>query len=126
MKVTKVPEIIRGGIFRYAKDGKFVILLSKHTFIVNDKEIVVPADFRTDLASVPRIFWLFISPIGKHSIAAVMHDYIYSLGCELNIHRKEADMMFYYVMLHCHVHKFTAKLMYICVRLFGVNKWKKN
>lgn len=126
MKVTKVPEIIRGGIFRYAKDGKFVILLSKHTFIVNDKEIVVPADFRTDLASVPRIFWLFISPIGKHSIAAVMHDYIYSLGCELNIHRKEADIMFYYVMLHCHVHKFTAALMYCCVRLFGVNKWKKN
>lgn len=126
MKVTKAPEIIRGGIFRYAKDGKFVILLSKHTFIVNDKEIVVPADFRTDLASVPRIFWLFISPIGKHSIAAVMHDYIYSLECELNIHRKEADMMFYYVMLHCHVHKFTAALMYCCVRLFGASKWKKN
>lgn len=126
MKVTKVPEIIRGGIFRYAKDGKFVILLSKHTFIVNDKEIVVPADFRTDLASVPRIFWLFISPIDKYSIAAVMHDYIYSINCELNIHRKEADEMFYHVMRFCHVNKFTAKLMYICVRLFGASKWKKN
>lgn len=126
MKVYEVPNVICGYILRYASDGKFVMLLNKHTFIVNDKEIVVPAHFTTDLASVPRIFWLFISPIGKHSIAAVMHDYIYSLGCELNIHRKEADMMFYYVMLHCHVHKFTATLMYCCVRLFGASKWKKN
>lgn len=126
MKVYEVPNVIRGYILRYASDGKFVMLLNKHTFIVNDKEIVVPARFTTDLSSVPRIFWLFISPIGKHSIAAVMHDYIYSLECELNIHRKEADMMFYYVMRHCHVHKFTATLMYCCVRLFGASKWKKN
>ena len=126
MKVTKVPDSLGGYIHRYAKDGRFFMPISRHYYIVNNKEIVVPAYFKTDLASVPRIFWLFISPIGKHSTAAMMHDYIYSKECELNIHRKEADMMFYYVMRHCHVHKFTATLMYCCVRLFGASKWKKN
>lgn len=126
MIVCEVPNVICGYILRYASDGKFVMLLNKHSYRVGNKDIIVPAHFTTDLASVPRIFWLFISPIGKHSIAAVMHDYIYSKECELNIHRKEADEMFYYVMRYCHVHKFTAKLMYYCVRLFGASKWKKN
>lgn len=126
MKVAKVPSVINGYILRYAKDGKFVMLTHIHHYIVNNKNIIVPAYFTTDLASVPRIFWLFISPIGKHSIAAVMHDYIYSINCELNIHRKEADEMFYHVMRFCHVNKFTANLMYYCVRLFGASRWKKN
>lgn len=126
MRVYKVPVAISGNILRHANDGRFIILMRKHHYAIDNKDIVVPAYFTTDLASVPRIFWLFIAPIGKHSIAAVMHDYIYSKECELNIHRKEADEMFYHVMLHCHVHKFTAKLMYYCVRLFGASKWKKN
>ena len=39
--------------------------------------ITVPTRFRTDLASVPRIFWWFLPPTGLYERAATFHDF----GC---------------------------------------------
>lgn len=40
----------------------------------------VPPRFKTDFASVPRPFWFWISPWGRHGRAAVLHDFLYQLG----------------------------------------------
>ena len=41
---------------------------------------------------------LLFFPIGKHSGASVVHDYLYSKGCELNIERKKADKIFFEIL----------------------------
>lgn len=42
--------------------------------------VVVPRGFRTDFASVPRPFWFWVAPWGRHGRAAVLHDFLYQLG----------------------------------------------
>ena len=53
--------------------------------------IVVPVGFETDFASVPRIFWPYISPIDLHAKAAIVHDYCYYYGL---YDRKRCDEIF--------------------------------
>ncbi|PAF50869.1 DUF1353 domain-containing protein [Helicobacter sp. 13S00477-4] len=45
----------------------------------NDEVIKVPNGFESDFASVPFVFRILVSPIGRHSKPAVLHDYL----CEL-------------------------------------------
>lgn len=42
-----------------------------------DEEIVVPAGFVTDLASIPRLVWSFYPPDGPWVKAAIVHDFLY-------------------------------------------------
>ena len=78
-----------------------------------DKEIIVPKGFRTDLASVPRLLWVFIPPMGRYSCASVVHDYL----CTINYNRKEADKVFYELMIKYKTYTWKAKIMYIGVRI---------
>ena len=39
-----------------------------------------PPGFKTDFASVPRPFWFWIAPWGRHGRAAIIHDFLYQLG----------------------------------------------
>ena len=68
-----------------------------------DSEVVnVPAQFRTDFASVPRPFWTIISPWGRHGRAAIVHDFLYQLGGVTDVSaqsmrrpsKREADRIF--------------------------------
>ena len=38
--------------------------------------IIVPAGFKTDLASVPRVLQWFAPSSGQYTLAAVLHDYL--------------------------------------------------
>lgn len=40
----------------------------------------VPPRFKTDFASVPRPFWFYLAPWGRHGRAAIVHDFLYQLG----------------------------------------------
>lgn len=42
--------------------------------------VVVPPGFVTDFASVPRPFWWWIAPWGRHGRAAILHDFLYQQG----------------------------------------------
>ena len=42
--------------------------------------IWVPAGYVTDFASIPRVGRWMIPPFGRHAIAAVVHDWLYSVG----------------------------------------------
>ena len=83
----------------------------------------VPVGFITDGASVPRVLHSLISPwSGKHSKAAVLHDYLYRSGV---VSRLIADVIFLEAMRVLKVNRFTALTMYIAVRLFGLKAWEK-
>lgn len=84
--------------------------------------IVVPANFVTDFASVPRIFWSLFQPWGRYGKAAVVHDYLYACGRNS---RKFADEMFLKAMKLLGVTKWRRSIMYWAVRLGGWRAWRQ-
>lgn len=76
--------------------------------------VVVPAGFRTDLASVPRLPGMFLLFGGKARKAAVVHDYLYSTGRD----REFADSVFLHAMKD-EENLFTRSVMWLAVRLGG-------
>lgn len=90
------------------------------------RSIVVPKGFVTDYASIPRLFQLFLSKLGRHREAAVVHDYLYSADTEYkNITRKEADVIFSDAMQDKQVPGWKRATMYRAVRLFGGGAFRK-
>lgn len=45
-------------------------------YVGRTDRVTIPADFPTDLASVPRLFWALLPPDGVYEKAAVLHDYL--------------------------------------------------
>lgn len=118
-------------IYRYNKDGLFAETLGEMEYtresntISELKTLKVPAGFKTNFASVPQVFHSLIAPLGKHSQASILHDYLYSKDCIYSLTRKQADLIFYEAMCSSLVHPFTARLMYCAVRAFGFAFYKK-
>lgn len=82
--------------------------------------LVVPVNFVTDYASIPRAFQLFIPKLGRHRKAAVLHDYLYSKNNKYSyLTRKECDCIFYAAMKDSGVAKWKRYSMYRAVRLGG-------
>lgn len=52
-------------------------LLSQLIYVADSGEVfIIPMGFKTDGATVPRIFWPIFPPMWKYSKAAVLHDYL--------------------------------------------------
>ena len=122
--VVSFPEPL---ILRTIKGENNSFLLDKFFACVveySDKtyEYYVSAGFKTDLASIPRIFWIIESPIDKSKEAAVIHDFLY---LEKITTRKEADLIFYYGLKTLNVSHIKCILMYRAVRLLGWYRWRK-
>ena len=78
--------------------------------------IEVPADYVTDLASVPRVLWSVFPPHGRYAKAAIVHDYLYSNAIGT---KTWADQVFLEAMTILNVPRWRRWLMYQAVRLFG-------
>ena len=81
--------------------------------------ITVPAGFKTDGASVPRLLWWLFPPTGRYMAAAIVHDYL------LQAHypaRREADRVFLQAMEALGVIFWRRWLMFGAVRCFGLIK----
>lgn len=85
----------------------------------------VPVGFKTNFASIPRIFWGIIAPTGKHTNASILHDYLYENGYKLGVSRKRADKIFYDAMIDSSVANLTANIMWFCVRAFAYFHYKR-
>ena len=67
-------------------------LNSPFVYISSDKEeIVIPAGFIFDGASVPQLLWSVVSPSGEVMRAALVHDWFYRV--QITGRRKADDMM---------------------------------
>lgn len=87
-----------------------------------DGEItIIPKNFQTDLASLPRWYWPVVAPSYTPIIApSILHDYLYR--CPNNLTRNEVDDIFFYALLRNGASKYLAYKMYYGVRIFG-NKY---
>jgi len=101
------------------------ILREEYKYEINGYIIVVPKGFTTDLASVPRVLWVFFPPFGKYTRAAIVHDYLYSELNDTGINRYWADKIFYHIMQELGVAGYKRAPMYQAVRMFGEPAWKK-
>ena len=106
-------------------DDKYWEVMEDYYYKTSRGVIRVPKGFRTDYASVPRIFRNIINSYGKHGRAAVVHDWLYSNQCEIDITREEADKVFLEIMKECGVNKIKRNLMYRMVRMFGASHFRK-
>lgn len=88
----------------------------------NSDVIEVPAGFITDLATIPRIFWVLLPPDGKYAKAAIIHDWMYDNALRT---KKEADLIFLDGMAVLGVPKWKRTVMYLAVRLFGRGMYGK-
>lgn len=90
----------------------------------DERLIVVPVGFLTDLASVPRLAWRIVPR--DHECArrpAALHDYIYT-DLTRGYTRAEADRIFYRALLEEGMDKVLAWLMYTAVRIGGRGNWR--
>lgn len=85
--------------------------------------IRVPAGFATDFASIPRLLWIVLPPVGAYDRAAVVHDYLYADGlCT----REEADAVLLEAMRASGVSEGTAGVIYRGVRIGGWWAWRQH
>jgi hypothetical protein len=89
----------------------------------SEEVIEVPVGFKTNFASVPRVFWPLISPIDDHGKAAVVHDFCYYIGYDT---KKRCDDIFREALVVLKTAKLKVFFMYWSVRLFGWYAWWKN
>lgn len=82
----------------------------------------IPQGTTTDFASVPRIFWNILPPLGKYGKAAVLHDYFYRTK---KLPRHLADYLFLVAMTSLEVAFWKRYIMYFAVRLFGWKSYKR-
>lgn len=80
----------------------------------------VPKGTETDCASIPRIFWVIIPPVGAYDGPAILHDWLYLTGV---LSRKDADRLFLEAMIDCEVKEWTRTKMYYAVRIGGWKPW---
>jgi hypothetical protein len=86
--------------------------------------IVVPAGYRTDLASVPRMARMIVNPAHPQiRRSAVVHDYIYSDLTEM-FTRAEADSLFRASLLEDGMSSHLAWLVWMAVRWGGRGAWR--
>lgn len=82
--------------------------------------VTVPAGFRTDFASVPRIFWSIIAPYGAHGRASIVHDFMYATGGLGGKHsRSDCDQIFLQAMRDSGVTPLRRGAMWLAVRIAG-------
>ncbi len=105
-------------------DDKYWEVLEDYVYETSIGTVVVPNGFKTDYASVPKIFRNIINTYGKHGKAAVVHDWLYSKNCNIDITRAEADKIFLEILKEGGVNPILARLMYIAVRCFGKTRYK--
>ncbi|NND81643.1 MAG: DUF1353 domain-containing protein [Gammaproteobacteria bacterium] len=95
-----------------------------YTLGTTDISVTVPKGFVTDFASVPKSLWSFgLTPHGRHSRAAVIHDYLYwAQGCT----RAQADNIMIIAMQESSVGPIKKTMLSQGVQKFGKRAWKEN
>src|SRR5688500_11341220 len=92
---TRTGRFLTALVLRELPDGDHFALEYPLVCDIDGTAYTVPAGFVTDFASVPRILWNILPPYGKHSRAAVLHDWLYVTGI---VDRATADRIFLLLM----------------------------
>jgi hypothetical protein len=119
-------QMIQAPTLKPFADSKDFMLVRDMVYILGqiDISITVPKVFVTDFASVPKGLWSFgLSPHGKFSKAAIIHDYLYlAQGCS----RQPSDMIMLIAMKESQVEAADQLALYQGLDLAGNPAWVEN
>jgi|JI10StandDraft_1071094.scaffolds.fasta_scaffold121561_1 hypothetical protein len=116
----------------YDANAKIWILLADYQVDFKGFSITAPANFKFDLASVPRAFWWAIAPNELSIVAPLIHDLLYKYSGKLpknlvtpyrEFTRKQADEIFLNLMEQEGVSVWRRVIAYHAVRTFGEAAW---
>jgi hypothetical protein len=126
VKGTGVDYIMRPPTLKPFTDNHDWMLVKDLTYTIGNTNlsITVPEGFVTDFASIPQALWsLGLTPHGKYSKAAVIHDYLYwSQTCT----KKQADNILLIAMKESSVGTIDEVTIYEGVNAGGVSSWAGN
>jgi hypothetical protein len=121
------PEIT---VFSIVRKGKFrrAVKLKQGLHFYSEvlgREVVVPAEFVSDGASVPQIFWNIFPPFGLYLESAIVHDWFCVEGKagRLDIKSSVAHRVFREAMKAQGVAVWKRCAMWAAVRTFGP-RWR--
>ncbi len=104
-------------------EGTWILTDELHYLSARIGEIIVPAAFATDFASVPRLPLAYLLAGGVGDRAAVIHDFLYR-SVPHPTDRATADAVFYDALIDCGISSWRAYLMWSAVRCFGRGNWR--
>lgn len=116
---TPLLEELPGELWRVAAD---LIYTSPNGLVY----VKVPTGFETDLASVPRVFWSLLPPMGDYGPAAIIHDFLYRFHRESRnreVTRAQADAVLLAAMEELGVGRLTRWTIYCAVRVGAWWAW---
>lgn len=125
IKVTFLDELY---LKKLRGQGRIYVIAQSFRVHIKNKdydtvEIIIHSGFPTDFASIPRIFWSILPPVGNYDEAAVLHDYLYKTQlCT----RLLSDQIFAAGMKTLDVKWWKRKVMYRGVRIGGWVAWNKH
>ncbi|WP_332677383.1 DUF1353 domain-containing protein [Brevundimonas sp.] len=108
------------------RDGRTTVVVMQpfaYEHSPTGRTIWVPASYVTDFASIPRVGRWLISPFGRHAIAAVIHDWLYSVGEPGK--RGEADDIFREALDELGVGVVRRNVMHRAVTTFGAGGYDR-
>lgn len=107
-------------------DNRDWMLVENLEYTIGDTgiKIKIPKGFVTDFASIPKWYWHYgLSPHGRYSKAAIVHDYLYWVQC---CTKKQADNILLIAMKESGVPAFDRIKIHRGVQLRGGRYWKLN
>jgi hypothetical protein len=126
VKGTGVDYIMRPVTLKPFTDNHDWMLVRDLTYTIGNTNlsITVPEGFVTDFASIPQALWsLGLTPHGKYSKAAIIHDYLYwSQTCT----KKQADNILLIAMKESSVGTVDEVTIYEGVNVGGASSWAGN
>ena len=124
---TKFADCSRVLITLPYDDDKFATVTVDWHVRVRGWDLTIPADTKTDGASIPRFLWRVCGhPLEVPRVyAAAVHDWLYAHGHELGISRAEADAIYYALLRHFGIAAWRAGIEYTALRLCGARHYIK-
>ena len=117
------------------ENNKVWVLVGNCSYSTAGHSITAPDGYKTDLASVPRVFWALLAPEELSLAAPLFHDLIYRCGGNLpdgnidpfdgkRFKRRETDDLFREIMKKAGIPRWKRTAAYLAVRSFGSFAWK--
>lgn len=125
--VNPFPELAQFKNAGYTDGARIIELTAPLRAITSDGEHEVPAGFRSDCASIPRIAWPIVGhPLSEFLEDAVWHDFGYRKESDhLGYTRKQMDKFLRETMWNRGFPAWKIAAFYSAVRLGGWRNWKK-
>jgi hypothetical protein len=104
------------------KPWRFELLVDVEITLSTGESLTIPAGYKTDFATIPRLFRGIVWGSGNHNLATLIHDWLYDnqIGTRLSADR---EMLYWLKKAGCSNLK--AYTMYYAVRVGGRSWWNK-